>query len=272
MKMKKIASVVAAGVMAMGIGASLAPAGVAFADSPYCATVEKVAPENGFFFDFAKKMPKEAQASHGWCNGAMFDTNWYKDNVTFNSKRMQLNLDVEDGPGWSIPGINYSGAEFRTFTQNRYHYGLYEVCMKPAKSDGIVSSFFTYTGPYDEPKTQWDEIDIEFLGKDTTKAQFNYFVDSQGGHEYLCDLGFDASEDFHVYAFDWEPDAITWYVDGKEVHKAVGNLPVTPSMVMANLWAGKGVDEWLNPVDDSDFPVQAEYKWMKYTPSEKANK
>ena len=39
MKMKKIASVVAAGVMAMGIGASLAPAGVAFADSPYCATV-----------------------------------------------------------------------------------------------------------------------------------------------------------------------------------------------------------------------------------------
>lgn len=121
-------------------------------------------------------MPKEAQAAHGWCNGAMFDTNWYKDNVTFNNKRMQLNLDVEDGPGWSIPGINYSGAEFRTFTQNRYHYGLYEVCMKPAKSDGIVSSFFTYTGPYDEPKTQWDEIDIEFLGKDTTKAQFNYLL------------------------------------------------------------------------------------------------
>ena len=140
MKMKKIASVVAAGVMAMGIGASLAPAGVAFADSPYCATVEKVAPENGFFFDFAKKMPKEAQASHGWCNGDMFDTIWYKDNVTFNSKRMQLHLDVEDGPGWSIPGINYSGAEFRTFTQNRYHYGLYEVCMKPAKSDGIIQT------------------------------------------------------------------------------------------------------------------------------------
>ena len=139
--------------------------------------------------------------------------------------------------------------------------------MKPAKSDGIVSSFFTYTGPYDNPPTQWDEIDIEFLGKDTTKAQFNYFTNSQGNHEFLCDLGFDATESFHVYAFDWQPDSITWYVDGKEVHKVTENIPVTPSMIMANLWAGRGVDAWLNPVDDSNFPVQAEYKWMKFTPA-----
>ena len=268
MNFKKLTSCVVAGLFAVGVSAMTLPAAnVEAADSPYCATVEQVAPGGGFFFDFSKKMPKEAVAAHGWTNGAMFDTNWYKDNITFNSKRMQLNLDNEDGPGWSDPTVNYSGAEFRTTTQNRYHYGLYEVCMKPAKSDGIVSSFFTYTGPYDEPKTQWDEIDIEFLGKDTTKAQFNYFTDSKGNHEYLCDLGFDASEGFHVYAFDWQPGSITWYVDGKEVYKATDNIPVTPSMVMANLWAGRGVDEWLNPVDDSNFPVQAEYKWMKFTPA-----
>lgn len=45
-------------------------------------------------------------------------------------------------------------------------------------------------------------INIEILGKDTTKVQFNYFTDSRGDHEFFYDLGFDASEDFHDYAFD----------------------------------------------------------------------
>ena len=35
-----------------------------------------------------------------------------------------------------------------------------------------------YTGP-SEGKP-WDEIDIEFLGKDTTKVQFNYFTHGRG--------------------------------------------------------------------------------------------
>lgn len=86
---------------------------------------------------------------------------------------------------------------------NNYGYGLYEVSMKPAKNTGIVSSFFTYTGP--AHGTQWDEIDIEFLGKDTTKAQFNYFTNGVGGHEKVINLGFDASQGFHTYAFDWQP-------------------------------------------------------------------
>lgn len=268
MKIRNIASFILAGAFVIGAGTAALPAVTAeAADSPYCAAVEQAAPEGGFFFDFAKKMPKEAFASHGWTNGSVFDTNWYSDNVTFNSKRMQLVVDEELGQGWSDPTVQYTGGEFRTKTENRYHYGLYEVCMKPFKCSGMVSSFFTYTGPYDNPPTQWDEIDIEFLGKDTTKVQFNYFTDSQGNHEKLYDLGFDAAEGFHVYAFDWEPDSITWYVDGKEVHKVTENIPVTPSMVMANAWAGRNVDSWLGPVDDSDLPVEAEYKWMKYTPS-----
>lgn len=34
--------------------------------------------------------------------------------------------------------------------------------------------------------------------------QFNYFTDSRGSHEFLYDLGFDASEEFHTYGFDWQ--------------------------------------------------------------------
>lgn len=46
-------------------------------------------------------------------------------------------------------------------------------------------------------------IDIEILGKDTTKVQLNYYTDGVGKHEYMYDLGFDSSEAFHTYGFDW---------------------------------------------------------------------
>ena len=56
------------------------------------------------------------------------------------------------------------------------------------------------------------------LGKDTTKVQFNYYTNGVGNHEYMYDLGFDASEGYHTYGFDWQKDSITWYVDGKAVY------------------------------------------------------
>ena len=99
--------------------------------------------------------------------------------------------------------------------------------------------------------------------------QFNYFTDSKGEHEYLHDLGFDASEGFHTYGFDWQPDKITWYVDGQEVYSANESIPVTEGKIMMNAWCGTGVDSWLNPFDDSKMPLTAEYEWIKFTPAEK---
>ena len=131
--------------------------------------------------------------------------------------------------------------------------------MKPAKCSGTVSSFFTYTN-----SPRWDEIDIEFLGKDTTKVQFNYFTDGEGNHEYLFDLGFDASEGFHEYGFYWQSDSIIWYVDGKAVYKVTKDIPQYGGKIMTNVWNGIGVDDWLDAFDASKLPVTAQYKWIGY--------
>ena len=113
----------------------------------------------------------------------------------------------------------------------------------------------------------WDEIDFEVLGKDTTQVQLNYFRDGQGGHEKLIDLGFDAADDFHTYAFEWRKDSIIWFVDGKEVFRRENeDFPVTKQKIMMNAWNGLGVDEWLKPFDDSKLPLRAEYKSIKYIP------
>ena len=203
-------------------------------------------------------------ASDGWTNGKPFDCWWYKENTSLEGGYLTLTVDKErsaadKNPDWD-PG--YSGAEYRT--NDFFGYGYYETSMQAIKNDGIVSSFFTYTGPSDE--NPWDEIDIEILGKDTTKVQLNYYKNGQGGHEFMYDLGFDASEGFHTYGFDWQPDHITWYVDGKEVHTMRGDMPNTPGKIMMNAWCGKGVDTWLKPFNDENLPLTAEYQWVKYTP------
>lgn len=192
----------------------------------------------------------------GWSNGNMFNCTWRKSNCVFDDKSMKLTINSDEG------NVPYSGAEFRS--KEFYGYGYYEVMMKPIKHDGVVSSFFTYTGPSDG--NPWDEIDIEFLGKDTTKVQFNYFTNGKSRHEYLYSLGFDAAEDFHIYGFEWQSDKITWYVDGEEVYTATENIPLTEGKIMMNVWPGTGVNSWLKEFDGT-VPLTAEYKYVDFKES-----
>ncbi len=204
--------------------------------------------------DFRKGETPVFYASDGWTNEGCFDCGWYKQNTSFDNGVLNLTIDKDYSGRY-----NYSAAEYRT--NDFYSYGYYETSMQAIKNDGVVSSFFTYTGPTDN--NPWDEIDIEILGKDTTMVQFNYYTNGVGNHEYFYDLGFDASEGFHTYGFDWQPDHITWYVDGKAVHTEYGNVPSTPGKIMMNAWPGITVDEWLKPFDGKT-PLTARYQWVTY--------
>ncbi|MGG7148193.1 beta-glucanase [Clostridium butyricum] len=191
--------------------------------------------------------------SNGWTNDGMFNCTWRSSNVNFSNGIMNLTLN-KDTQGGTKP---YAGGEYRS--NDTYGYGLYQVNMKPAKNTGIVSSFFTYTG------SPWDEIDIEFLGKDTTKVQFNYFTNGVGNHEYVYNLGFDAAQSYHTYAFNWQPTYIAWLVDGKEVYRATKDIPSHPGKIMMNLWPGTGVDSWLGDYNGVT-PLNASYDWVSYDP------
>jgi len=204
-------------------------------------------------------------ASEGWTNGKPFDCWWYKQNAQIKGDHLELVVDqkwnpADQNPDWNP---NYSGGEFRT--EGFYGYGYYETSMQAIKNDGVVSSFFTYTGPSDN--NPWDEIDIEILGKDTTKVQLNYYTNGQGNHEKMIDLGFDSSEAYHTYGFDWQPDSITWYIDGREVYRAAENIPSTPGKIMMNAWPGRTVDDWLNAFNGNK-PLTARYQWVTFHKSE----
>ncbi len=201
--------------------------------------------------------------SDGWTNGNPFNVGWRSDHVTFASSVMSLRLDNSTCPS-GCSGKPYASGEYRT--NNFYGYGKFETKLKAAKGSGLVTSFFTYSGPADS--LPHDEIDVEILGKDTTKMQVNYFVNDVGGHEQMIDLGFDASTAYHNYAIVWSASNIKWYVDDKMVWMVSSSsctpLPTTPGRIMVNLWAGTGVDGWLGPFTYPGTPIYAQYDWIQY--------
>ena len=241
--------------------------------------------------DFTQEVdPSVLFESDGWSNGDVFNVVWKSHNVVYENGIMRLGITEESATAYldgTEVAFNYTAGEART--QNYYHYGDYEVSMKPSANPGTASTFFVCTGPYDEKNVTdedgnvtkvpnaHDEIDIEFLGKDTTKVQFNFFVGGQGGNEYMYDLGFDASKEFHRYGFRWAEDSITWFVDGVPVYKVTTNknavggtnlrvvdkLPSTAGRMLTNYWCGnERAWGWMGQYKGSVNDQGTEYQWI----------
>ena len=241
---------------------AVSPSASAPAASPSVPAAEPLGGD--MLADFSNGAVEAMFPSDGWSNGSVFNVWWAGSNVTYNDGQMQLNIS----PAGDDVEQDYYGGEMRTGLY--YGYGDYSVSMKPSKDEGTASTFFTCTGPYDinadgEPNP-WDEIDIEFLGKDTTGVQFNYYVDGQGGHAHRHQLGSAAPAPLHEYGFRWEEDSITWFVDGEAVYSVNtednGPMPSTPGRILMNFWCGTADAEgWMGAY--SAETSQADYQWVK---------
>jgi beta-glucanase (GH16 family) len=151
--------------------------------------------------------------------------------------------------------------------RQRTLYGRYEVEMTAARGEGVISSFFTYTGPYfGDPH---DEIDFEFLGRDTTKVWVNRFVDGENLPGQWIDLGFDAAEGPHLYAFEWSPEEIVWFAEGRELLRISADemaIPSRPSKIYINIWAGNQWQRGWSGMAPDDQMAQARYYCLSYQP------
>lgn len=191
--------------------------------------------------------------------GSFLGGAWVKENVTEGADGVRL-----DVTGTDIRN-KYKLGELQL--SNRYGYGRYEVIMRPAKGSGLVSAFFTYTGQYfGDPH---DEIDIEFVGMSTSIIQLNYFRDGKKGKFANIKLPFDASEADHLYAFDWKPEGISWYVDGKLIYRTADGdrrIPRTPGRIYISNWTGiPQMRQWHGRPDFGDRG-SAYYSCISFTP------
>jgi beta-glucanase (GH16 family) len=187
-----------------------------------------------------------------------FDTDWRRDQLRV-AEGLTLKLDPQTG------GLNrFAGASIRRETPS--HYGRYEVELQAARGAGVVTGFFTYTGPH--YGTRHDEIDIEFLGRNTRQMHVAWFVDGKLTNHFI-DLGFDAADRPRRYAFEWWPDRLAWFAEGKmifEHHARDGAIPTVPGRLFANLWAADpSIAIWAGTVDP-DTSGEAQVKTIRFAP------
>lgn len=147
-------------------------------------------------------------------------------------------------------------------TRDSYHYGSFKAELRPPDVRGLVTGMFLHrNGPR-------QEVDIEFLGRDTTRMLVNVFYNpgpegtkleyGYRGTPTLVDLGFDAASDFHTYEIDWQPNTIRWLVDGELVYERTTwdptPIPNRPLQFNLNLWHSRS-KEFAGRLATADIPA-----------------
>ena len=162
----------------------------------------------------------------------------------------------------------FRGVEMRS--RNTLTYGKVEASVRFAAGSGVVSSLVLLYTPW--PPPDWNELDIEFLGMNTDRIQFNHMInippaDPATGHlQYpaMVTLDMNPSEDFHTYAIEWVPGEARFSIDGLVLHTATEEMArmVLPQNILLTIWASSSAG-WAGPIDDTTAPTSVDYDWIK---------
>ncbi|CAM0137031.1 putative glycosidase CRH2 [Umbelopsis sp. WA50703] len=183
-------------------------------------------------------------------------TQYWKDmdSTTYDLTSQGLEMKVNNPNGDGKVG---NGALFNS--KMLMQYGSIEAKIKAAPVGGIVTAFiFMAPGK--------DEIDYEWVG-DQVQSAYYY----RGIPDYSTEASVTletGTTDFHIYKIDWQPDAITWYIDGKPIRTVEKNstlesdnqyhYPTEASHFQLGLWDASGdasTAKWAHgPIDWSDHP------------------
>jgi beta-glucanase (GH16 family) len=167
----------------------------------------------------------------------------------------------------------------RVYTKDKFApvYGRFEIRAKLPAGKGLWPAFWLYPENRDWPmeylmaeavangkerlipeeRPWYSEIDImEYLGHETNVAYGTLHYCSFDGERKSSSGKWkrdaDLSKDFHVYALEWEPGEIRWFIDGELYHSTTNGIPHTPHYLILNTAVG---GKWPgNPDGTTVFP------------------
>lgn len=158
-------------------------------------------------------------------------------------------LPNRDGDLWLTMPRKTSGSLVATPWE--FLHGNVQIKMKIAKGIGVITAIVLIS-------QVGDEIDLEFIGGETTWAQSNFF--SQGQLDYTRmmrhPLPGDASEIYNTFGIDWTQDRMQWFINGQLIRTVYKldtwdnqlkryKYPSSPSRLEIAVWPGG--DETNNP-------------------------
>jgi len=186
-------------------------------------------------------------------NGALWtDHLWYEDS------HPTKNYTVENGVLKIWPQRDASGKFFnRTLvTDGKFEqkYGYFEMEAKLPRGKGTWPAFWLFAHPgnrrpeidimeaYPGGVDPWGYTDDSGVSRPTAYGATVWRDEgvSAGGRQ--IDARRDLSAKFHKYAAKWEPDRVTFYLDGKETYSVDVRMD-DPMFILVDLWFGSSSGE-----------------------------
>lgn len=142
-------------------------------------------------------------------------------------------------------------------------YGYVEIRAKLPAGRGLWPAFWLLP----DNNTSKPEIDVlEVLGHspDTVHMAFHYRLpNGDADRAKYTWKGPDFSADWHIFALDWQPDKLAWYIDGVERwrYTEAAYIPSVPMYLLLNLAVG---GDWPGAPDEKTiFPAYYEIDYVR---------
>jgi beta-glucanase (GH16 family) len=201
---------------------------------------------------------------NGCTNAGNRELEWYlPGQVTVGGGSLQLTATRTPTQGsdgttypWTSGMVSTGRDSWNATPRHTFTYGYFAAAIQIPPQPGMFPAFWLLAAQHDNPA----EIDAaEFIGSIESIQMTVHWQTADGRtHLQYGDYGpVDFPAGVHVFAVDWEPTSLTWYVDGVvrlRITK-VNEIPTTPMELLLDLAVGyptappPGVDSAVMRVD-----------------------
>lgn len=159
------------------------------------------------------------------------------------------NVSVQNGVlGILLSKDSLIGGE--VYSAAKQGYGTYEIRMKVPNVPSSITGFFMYYPPDFQ-----SEIDIEVFNDSSGKLLLTTYSDGEISNEKEVQLGFDPTQDFHDYRFEYRENQVVFYVDDSMVGLFDQGIPKNGMQLMVNCWYPKWLEQ-IPPSEDTQLLIE----------------
>ncbi len=173
---------------------------------------------NGTSLDMSKWNYQTGDGCPGNCGWGNQELEYYTNSTNnISVGGGNLSITARSQPNYNGTGRNYTSGKLVTAGKFSQKYGRYEARIKAPSAAGIWPAFWMLADNTNWPST--GEIDILECANANPRTWFGtlHYASTSGGHQSkgaVWNPATPLSDDYHVYAAEWNSTQISWFIDG----------------------------------------------------------